>query len=116
MTTKYDNIPVSKEKQTYLKVQMIAEAKGFGKRGVGALIEHWADREFAAPVCDHPKTLVQVQRSPSETVLTEWRDGQKQLFYQAYYCATCNCVYQQLSTPDEGFVSAEEQKQKTRKN
>ena len=106
MTSKYFNIPVDDE-ETYIAVKLIAENNGFGKRGMGQQIKAWVSQTLAAPVCDHPKTLVQVQRNYSETVLVTVADGEKHLFYQAYYCATCNRVYQQKSTL-KGIPVAEE--------
>jgi len=106
MTKNYFNIPVDDE-ETYIAVKLIAENNGFGKRGMGQQIKAWVSQTLAAPVCDHPKTLVQVQRNYSATVLTSVIAGEKHLFYQAYYCATCNRVYQQASAPNAEPVSAE---------
>lgn len=84
----YDNIPVSKKNQTYAKVKMIAESKGFGKRGAGALIDYWVAREIAAPVCEHEKQPVEVQYFPGADVLTG-----ALLVRQGWFCPTCNRVY-----------------------
>jgi len=94
MSTKYDNIPVRKDKQIYAKVQMIAEAKGFGERGAGALIEHWVAREL--PDCEHPKTAVDVQIFPGEDMLPG-----TQLHRTGWFCPTCNRVYQRIEKLDQ---------------
>lgn len=106
MTKTYFNIPVDDE-ETYIAVRLIAENNGFGKRGMGQQIKSWVAQTLSSPVCDHPKTFVQVQRSHSDTVLTGMVDGENRLFYQGYYCATCKRVYQQASTP-KGSPVAEE--------
>jgi ssDNA-binding Zn-finger/Zn-ribbon topoisomerase 1 len=93
MTKSYFNIPVDDE-ETYIAVKAIAESNGFGKRGMGQQIKAWVNQTLTTPVCGHPKMPVQVQRSPSDTVLTGVVENEKSLFYQAYYCPTCNRVYQ----------------------
>jgi len=93
MKKSYFNIPVDDE-ETYLAVKAIAENNGFGKRGMGMQIKAWVNQILSTPVCGHPKMPVQVQRSHSDTVLTSVVESESSLFYQAYFCPTCNRVYQ----------------------
>lgn len=93
MAKTYFNIPVDDE-ATYLAVKMIAKNNGFGERGMGMQIKSWVAQTRAVPVCDHPKTQVQVQRSRSETILTGMAENETELTYRGWYCPTCNRVYE----------------------
>lgn len=84
MAQKYQNIPVKPE--IYAKVKMIADANGFGERGLGALIEKWVEREL--PVCDHSKQLVSIEVFSGPAVL----NGAVQR--KGWFCPTCKRVYQ----------------------
>jgi hypothetical protein len=90
MTKTYKNIPVDNE-ETYEAVKAIAESNGFGKRGMGRQIEAWVAQTLAAPICDHPKTPVQVQWMPTDTMSL----GEPNLLHNAWYCTTCKRVYRQ---------------------
>lgn len=90
MTKNYFNIPVDDE-ETYIAVKAIAESNGFGKRGMGQQIKAWVAQTLAAPVCDHPKTPVQVQWMPTDTMSL----GEPNLLHNAWYCTTCKRVYRQ---------------------
>ncbi len=88
---KYKNIPVSPE--TYERVQMVSEANGFGKRGLGAQVAHWVGREL--PECEHDKVPVEIEYFPGADVLKGTpakRTG--------YFCATCNRVYAKVEEAD----------------
>jgi len=103
MATKYWNIPVDDE-ETYIAVREIAESNGFGRRGMGMQIKNWVARELAAPVCNHPKTAVEVQWMPTAANL-----GGKMLVHKGLFCPTCNRVYRdaQLATLRTDAVSTE---------
>lgn len=103
MTKNYFNIPVDDE-ETYIAVKAIAESNGFGKRGMGQQIKAWVSQTLASPVCDHPKTPVEVQwMSTDDTML-----GEAHLLHNAWYCETCKRVYRQNAPIKVRRVVAEE--------
>lgn len=87
---KYKNIPVSPE--TYERVQLVSEANGFGKRGLGAQVAHWVGQEL--PECKHEKTPVEIEYFPGADVLSI------SLKRSGYFCATCKRVYARVSEAD----------------
>lgn len=91
MTKNYFNIPVDDE-ETYIAVKEIAKSNGFGSRGMGQQIKAWVSQTLAAPVCDHPKTPVEVQWMPTDTAL-----GEANLLHKGWFCQTCNRVYRESS-------------------
>lgn len=93
MAKAYYNIPVDDE-DTYIAVKVIAKNNGFGERGMGQQIKAWVAQSIATPVCDHPKLKTRIQRAPSATFLTPLVKGDAQLTLDAWYCPTCNRVYQ----------------------
>lgn len=93
MTKNYFNIPVDDE-ETYIAVKAIAESNGFGKRGMGQQIKAWVSQTLASPVCDHPKTPVEVQWMPTDTTL-----GEANLLHSGWFCPTCQRVYRLAGKP-----------------
>lgn len=89
--TKYVNIPVSPD--VYADVQLVARSKGFGTRGLGALVAHWVGQEL--PECEHEKEPVQIEWMPSQDYLPG-----TVLKRTGYFCATCNRVYAKPSDED----------------
>ncbi|MDL1909736.1 hypothetical protein FBQ81_03435 [Chloroflexi bacterium CFX6] len=88
---KYVNIPVLPE--VYADAQLVAQAKGFGRRGLGALVAHWVGMEL--PECDHEKEPVEIEWFPSNDILPGTlikRTG--------YFCAICNRVYAKATEAD----------------
>lgn len=82
----YKTIPVDEE--TYADVQRLA-----GKRGMGAQVKAWADRELAT--CDHQKIPVTVEYYPGADVLSG-----KPVVRDGWYCETCRRVYQRFDNED----------------
>lgn len=90
MAKKYMNIPV--EEDIYFQAKAIAQANGFGERGLGALVGSWVAREL--PDCDHEKQAVVIELFPSQDMLSgtlPQRTG--------WYCPTCRRVYQRIEKP-----------------
>jgi hypothetical protein len=90
MAKKYKNIPV--EEEIYFQVKAIAEANGFGERGVGAQVGAWVARDL--PDCDHEKEAVVIELFPSQDMLNgtlPQRTG--------WYCPMCRRVYQRIEKP-----------------
>lgn len=88
MAKTYKNIPVSEE--TYIKVAMLAEANGFGERGLGKQVDDWVAREL--PDCDHKKQAVSIETFQSNDTLPGTLKIRK-----GWYCKTCNRVYEHVS-------------------
>ncbi len=103
MPKNYFNIPVDDE-ETYIAVKEIAKSNGFGSRGMGQQIKAWVSQTLAAPVCNHPKTPVEVQWMPTDTQL-----GEAKLLHRGWFCPTCNRVYReaQATAPRPAAVSTE---------
>jgi len=87
---KYKNIPVKPD--VYDRVRLVAEANGFGERGLGAQVAHWVGQEL--PVCEHEKIPVLIEAFPSQTQLV------KSVHRPGYYCETCSRVYAKVSEDD----------------
>ena len=87
---KYKNIPVKPD--VYEQVALVAEAEGFGERGMGALVSHLVSREL--PECDHKKVVVSIETYPSQTQLV------KPVLRTGYFCETCKRVYAKISEED----------------
>lgn len=85
MAKKYMNIPV--EEDIYFQAKAIAQANGFGERGLGALVGAWVAREL--PDCDHEKEAVVIELFPSQDML-----GGTLPQRTGWYCPTCKRVYQ----------------------
>jgi hypothetical protein len=88
MAKKYKNIPV--EEEVYIRVKALAEANGFGERGVGAQVADWVKREL--PECEHEKTPI---------VIEEFYNGganKHPIKRTGWYCATCRRAYQYVLT------------------
>lgn len=88
---KYVNIPVSPT--VYEGAQLVAQAKGYGKRGLGALVAHWVGQEL--PECEHEKIPVEIEYFSDDALkLGELpkRTG--------YYCQTCNRVFEKVTERD----------------
>lgn len=90
MAQKYKNIPVKPE--VYERVQLVAEANGFGERGLGAQVAQWVAREL--PECAHKKTPVSIETFPRHELTAEY------LLTPAWYCAVCKRVYARVSETD----------------
>jgi len=90
---KYVKIPVSPT--VYADVQLVAQAKGFGKRGLGALVAHWVGQEL--PECEHEKEAVSIEYFPSQDQLPG--TGLKRT---GFYCPTCQRVYERVSQKVKG--------------
>lgn len=88
---KYVNIPVSPT--VYEGAQLVAQAKGFGKRGLGALVAHWVGQEL--PECEHEKEAVSIEYFGDDTLLP----GQLRQ-RTGYYCPTCNRVFEKVTVHD----------------
>lgn len=86
MTQKYRNLPLKPD--IYANVKLIAEANGFGERGLGKQVEEWTKREL--PACEHPKEAVSVEIFPSQDKLSP------SIVRQGWYCSTCRRVYQRI--------------------
>lgn len=84
---KYVNIPVTPD--VYADVQLVAQAKGFGSRGLGALVAHWVGQEL--PECEHEKEAVSIETFTNGTSLV------KSVKRVGYYCPTCNRVYERMT-------------------
>ena len=93
LRAQYVNIPVSPD--VYADVQLVARAKGFGLRGLGALVAHWVGQEL--PECEHEKEPVEVEIEyfPSQDTLPGTL-----LKRTGYFCATCNRVYAKVTEAD----------------
>lgn len=76
---KYKNIPVKPE--VYEKARLLAEAAGFGERGLGALVNVLVSQEL--PECGHEKYAVSIETFP----------GDKSVVRPGYFCPTCKRVY-----------------------
>ena len=87
---KYVNIPVAPS--VYEGAQLVAEAKGFGKRGLGALVAHWVGMEL--PECEHEKEAVSIETFTNGTSLV------RSVKRVGYYCPTCQRVYERVSGAD----------------
>jgi len=90
---KYKNIPVKPD--VYESVRLIAEANGFGERGLGAQIAHWVGQEL--PECGHEKEPVSIEYFHASTSPTA--PLSKENTRVGYYCSTCNRVYERVSDP-----------------
>lgn len=90
MPKQYKNIPVPVD--TYEEVKMIAEANGFGERGMGAQVAHWVGKELRRPECEHEKQPVEIQYFPGATAPLGF-----DLKRKAWYCSTCNRVYAKIT-------------------
>lgn len=84
MAKDYQKIPVAPD--VYEQVKIIAEANGYGERGMGAQVAAWAAREL--PECEHEKTPVEIQYFPNDTLPGGWN-----MIRTGWYCKTCKRVY-----------------------
>lgn len=95
MPQDYKRIPVKSE--TYAKIALIAEANGYGERGLGAQLDAWATREL--PECHHKKNAVTIETFPKGT------DGLTAVSHvqTGWFCPTCKRVYAHafMGTPAE---------------
>lgn len=95
MAQKYKNLPLKPD--VYETVKLIAEANGFGERGLGKQVEEWAKREL--PACDHPKEPVTVEIFPSQGLLSG------SVLRAGWYCPTCKRVYQRSEVAVSGVAA-----------
>lgn len=86
----YLNIPVKKD--VYTSVKLIAEANGYGERGMGAQVAHWVGRELHRAECAHEKVPVEIQYFPGATSPLAF-----DLKRTAWYCNTCKRVYARIT-------------------
>lgn len=88
---KYKNIPV--KPGVYEQAQLLAEATGFGERGLGALIAHLVAREL--PECSHSeKYPVSIETYPGDTEFV------KSVIRPGYFCPVCKRVYARITAAD----------------